>query len=52
MLENGARVEDIQQLLGHKTAHSTEIYTRVSKEGLQDVYDRTHPQGNRSKEKL
>jgi integrase/recombinase XerD len=43
MLEHGADVRVIQQLLGHAKLETTAIYTRVSIRLLQDVHARTHP---------
>lgn len=43
MLENGADIRFIQQLLGHSDLASTQIYTQVSIQALQEVYQRTHP---------
>lgn len=43
MLENGADIRYIQELLGHEDITSTQIYTKVSIEKLQEVHARTHP---------
>ena len=43
MLENGADVRVIQQLLGHAKLETTQIYTQVSIRMLKRVHDRTHP---------
>jgi len=43
MLENGADIRVIQQLLGHSKLESTQIYTEVSIRHLQEVHARTHP---------
>jgi integrase/recombinase XerD len=43
MLENGADIRYIQQLLGHESLESTAIYTRVSIRQLQEVHTRCHP---------
>jgi integrase/recombinase XerD len=43
MLENGADVRHIQELLGHKDLSSTQIYTHVSIVELRRVHDKTHP---------
>lgn len=43
MLERGADVRIIQQLLGHAKLETTQIYTEVSIKLLQDVHARTHP---------
>ena len=43
MLENGADIRFIQQLLGHAKLDTTQIYTDVSIKQLQEVHTRTHP---------
>jgi integrase/recombinase XerD len=43
MLENGADIRFIQQLLGHSQLTTTQIYTQVSIAQLQRVHAATHP---------
>jgi integrase/recombinase XerD len=43
MLENGADVRFIQQMLGHAELSTTQIYTQVSIRMLKEVHTRTHP---------
>jgi integrase/recombinase XerD len=45
MLEGGADIRYIQQLLGHESLETTAIYTEVSIRQLQDVHARCHPSG-------
>lgn len=43
MLEGGADIRYIQQMLGHSSLSTTEVYTRVSIRALKEVHDATHP---------
>lgn len=43
MLENGADVRYVQQMLGHESLKTTQVYTHVSIRKLQEVHERTHP---------
>jgi len=43
MLEGGADIRYIQQMLGHARLETTQIYTRVSIEKLKEVHKKTHP---------
>ena len=42
MLDNGADLKCVQELLGHKSLSSTQVYTHVSNEHLRQVYLETH----------
>ncbi|WP_162146952.1 site-specific tyrosine recombinase/integron integrase [Acholeplasma granularum] len=46
MLNHGADLRIVQELLGHKNLKSTQIYTHVSKEKMKEVYNQTHPRMN------
>ena len=43
MLEEGADLRAIQEMLGHRSLATTQKYTQVSIRQLIDVYDKTHP---------
>ena len=46
MLKNGAPVRHIQEMLGHESLESTQIYTRVTINDLKEVHEKYHPGGN------
>jgi integrase/recombinase XerD len=46
MVEGGADLRTVQQLLGHATITTTQVYTRVSPQHLLEVYAMSHPRSN------
>ena len=45
MLTGGADLKTVQQLLGHESLGTTQVYTSVSIERLRDVVAKKHPRG-------
>ena len=43
MLQNGADLKSLQDLMGHEDITATQMYLQATKNRIKDVYDRTHP---------
>jgi len=46
MLDRGADIESVKQMLGHTSLSTTQIYTHVSIEHLKKIYNQAHPKAN------
>ncbi|MEE1186343.1 MAG: site-specific tyrosine recombinase XerD [Acutalibacteraceae bacterium] len=47
LLKNGAKLKDIQEMLGHSDISSTQIYAQLMKNQYSTVYNKYHPRANR-----
>jgi integrase/recombinase XerC len=51
MLDGGAGLREVQELLGHSNLNTTVRYTHLSLRQVMEVYDRAHPHGHGNKER-
>ncbi|MDR1476313.1 MAG: tyrosine recombinase XerC [Holosporales bacterium] len=52
LMESSGDIRSIQELLGHSSISSTQIYTHVAQKYISDIYDKCHPLSNKLQKKV
>ena len=45
LLNNGADLNSLKELLGHESIAATQVYTHSSLKKIQEIYSKAHPRG-------